>query len=156
MFYSDKKERDEFYEHMKLGGKIGDEPEATDREKVLWSLGFLNCAFQLISTRLKKPYPLILTSIEQHANMICMTNIRKNVMNEYQKANRFMRHESSQHVFPGDKILHGMMLYAFSYNDDHMKRKIAKVDEDYLNYIMGAQYASEKVPTWKRSYTVQA
>ncbi len=41
MFYSDKKERDEFYEHMKLGGKIGDEPEATDREKVLWSLGFL-------------------------------------------------------------------------------------------------------------------
>ena len=102
MFYSDKKERDEFYEHMTLGGKIGDEPEATDREKVLWSLGFLNCAFQLISTRLKKPYPMILTSIEQHANMTCMNNISKNVMNEYKKANRYMRHESSKHVYPSE------------------------------------------------------
>lgn len=155
MFYSDKEERDKFYKHMGLGSKIGEEPDATDREKVLWSLGFLNCAFQLISTRMKKPYPMVLTSIEQHANMTCMSNIRKTVMNEYQKANRYMRHESSQNVFPGDSILHGMMLYAFSYKDDHMTRKIAKVDEDYLNYIKGAQYASEKVYKWKRSFTPQ-
>ena len=156
MFYSNKEERDKFYEHMNLGSKIGEEPDATDREKVLWSLGFLNCAFQIISTRQRMPYPLILKSINQHASMTNMANIRKTVMNEYQKANRYMRHESSNEIFQGDEILHGMMLYAFSYNDDHMKRKIAKVDEDYLNYIKGAQYASEKVYTWGRTYPQQS
>lgn len=156
MFYSNKKERDKFYEHMKLGGKIDEEPEATDREKALWSLGFLNCAFQLISTRCRKPYPLILKSINAQCGMLSTNQIRKRVMNEYQKANRYMRHESSQHVFPGDKILHGMMIYAYSYRDDCMDRKMGKSDEDYLNYVMGAQYASEKVPAWKRSYTIQA
>lgn len=35
MFYSNKEERDKFYEHMNLGSKIGEEPDATDREKVL-------------------------------------------------------------------------------------------------------------------------
>lgn len=47
MFYSNKKERDKFYEHMKLGGKIDEEPEATDREKVLWSLGFFELCFSI-------------------------------------------------------------------------------------------------------------
>lgn len=155
MFYSDKKERDKFYEHMRLGGKIDEEPEATDREKVLWSLGFLNCAFQLISTRGKKPYPLILRSINAQCGMLSMNQIRRRVMNEYQKANRYMRHESSEHLFPGDRILHGMMLYAFSYKDDCMDQKMGQSDEDYLNYVMGAQYASEKVPKWKRSYQPQ-
>lgn len=150
MFCFNKKDIEEFYRHMELGGKIADENDATDRDKVLWSLGFLNYAFQKISTNDKTPSNCIIRSISMNARSANMTTVRRAVLNQYKKANHNMSHSSSEHVNPGDNILHGMMLYAYSYNDDKMSQQLAKEDEDYVNYLEGAKYAVDKVRKWHR------
>lgn len=151
--YSDYKQKvDSHYEHMKLGGKIDDESNATDKKLVIWTYGFLNFAFRKIST--KAPDDTILRTINQSANSASLRSIKNTVINEYKKAGRYITHHTSQkRRNQGDVILDGMLLYASSYEADEkeLNQKICcKEDDVYWDYIKGANYACEKMSKWHR------
>lgn len=155
MYCNDKQKVSDFYEHMKLGSKIDEEPNATDKEKVLWTYGFLTFALRKIAT--EEPDCLILRSINEAANMATFQSIKNNVMNWYMKSNRHIKHHTSKKKHHGDNILDGMLLYASSYETDEKElyEKLAKDDVAYWNYIQGANYASEKLSKWHRCRTKQ-
>ena len=150
--YSDYRQKaDSHYEHMKLGGNIDDEPNATDKKMVVWTYGFLNFAFRKIST--KAPDDVILSAINKSANSASLKSIKNTVVNEYKKASRHITHHTSQRRHQGDNILDGMLLYASSYEADEkeLNRKICCPEEDmYWDYIKGANYAAEKMSKWHR------
>lgn len=150
--YSDYRQKaNSHYEHMKLGGKIDEEPNATDKQMVIWTYGFLNFAFRKIST--KAPDDVILRTINQSANTASLRSIKNAVTNEYRKAGKYITHHTSQRRNQGDVILDGMFLYASSYEADEkeLDRKICCKEEDvYWDYIKGANYAAEKMAKWYR------